>query len=121
MVLVFYRAYWCSACRNQLNELSDYYDEIAETGAEVIALSTDNFDNTRVLVARQGYQFPIVYTSGDPSVPKSYDRFNKFGRNLASAAIFIIDVDGNIVWQDLGQHIYHFVGGEELVSQLEAL
>ena len=120
VVLVFYRAYWCSACRRQLDELNSNYDKIAQTGAEVIALSTDNLDNTRNLVASRGYKYPIVYTSGDSSIPQNYDRFNKFGDGLASAAIFIIDVDGNIVWQELGRNPYHFVRSKEIIAQLEA-
>ena len=121
MVLVFYRAYWCPPCRRQLDELKISYDKITQTGAEVIALSTDNLDTTRDLAASRGYQFPIVYTSGDPAVPQSYDRFNKFGDGLASAAIFIIDVGGNIVWQELGQSPYHFVQGKEIIAQLEVI
>ncbi len=121
VVLIFYRAYWCSACRKQLDEISEHYDDFKAVNSEVIAVSTDNLDNTRNLIARQGYEFPLLYSSKDNSVPESYDRYNKFGDGLASASIFIIGTDGRIVWQDLGRNPYHFVRSSKIIGQIKDL
>ncbi len=121
VVLVFYRAYWCTACRKQLNEINNRYEDFKNSGAEVLAITTDNLENTGTLIARSGYDFPILYTSRDNTIPKTYDRFNKFGDSLASAAIFLIDTDGRIVWEDLGTNAYHFARSDEILKQLNKL
>ena len=102
-------------------ELQRTYDEISATGAEVLAVSTDNLQGAETAVRNFEAEFPILYTSRDSSVPESYDRFNKFGDGLASAAVFIVDTDGVIQWADLGSNYTHQVPGEEVVEALKAL
>lgn len=102
-------------------ELQRTYDEISVVGAEVVAISTDNLRGAETAVRNFGAEFPILYTSGDSSVPTAYDRFNKFGDNLASAAVFIIDTDGVIRWANLGTNYTHQVSGGEVVDALESL
>ena len=121
VVVVFYRAYWCPPCRKQLDEIGSDYQKFRDAGVEVVAISTDNLGPTRQLVERNGYEFPILYTAGNAAIPISYDRFNKFGDGLASAAVFIVGTDGRIVWDELGTGIYHFVSSDTILNQLENL
>ena len=121
VVLVFYRAYWCSACRRQLDEINRHYSKVKDAGAEVIAVSTDDLSNARNLAESRGYKFPIAYTAGSSEVPGSYDRFNKFGDGLASASIFIIDTNGVIAWEELGRGPYHFVRASQIVEELNSV
>ncbi len=121
VVLVFYRAYWCSACRRQLNELNAHYEDFTEAGAEVIAITTDNLEPTRDLAKKAGYKFPVLYTSRDPSVPEAYGSFDNFGDGLASAAAFLINSEGEIVWEELGNNPYYFIKSNTIIEQLEKL
>jgi len=102
-------------------ELQRSYDEISATGAEILAVSTDNLQGAETAVRNFEAEFPILYTSRDPSIPEAYDRFNKFGDGLASAAVFIIGTDGVIRWQSLGSNYQHQVSGEEVLEALGAI
>ena len=113
--------YWCTACRKQLNEIRANYDRFTGAGAEVVALSTDDLGPTKQLVEGNGYDFPIVYTSADNTIPNAYDRFDKFGDGLASAAIFIIGADGRIAWEDLNTSPYDFTRAATVLTELENL
>lgn len=102
-------------------ELQRTYDEISATGAEVLAVSTDNLQGAETAVRNFEAEFPILYTSGISSVPEAYDRFDKFRDGLASAAVFVIDTEGVIRWANLGSNYTHQVSGDEVVEALKAL
>ncbi len=86
-----------------------------------MAISTDNLDGTEALIEQFGLQFPLLYTSGDTTVPEGYEVFNLFGDGLASASVFLIDKSGAVVWQDIGKNFSHQVSAETIVEQLEQL
>ena len=102
-------------------QLQSRYQDIRGAGAEVLAVSTDDLKGAGHAVDGFGLKFPILYTSKDPAIPLSYDRFNKFGDGLASAAVFIIDTDGVIRWQSLGSNYQHQVSGGEVIQALDAI
>ena len=102
-------------------ELQRTYDEIKATGAEVLAVSTDNLQGAETAVRSFEAEFPILYSSRDSSVPESYDRFSKFGDGLASAAVFVIDTEGVIRWANLGSNYTHQVSGDDVIRALESL
>ena len=99
-------------------QLQSRYKDIEAAGAQVLAISTDDLKGAGYAVDSFGLQFPILYTSKDPAIPLAYDRFNKFGDGLASAAVFIIDTDGVIRWQSLGSNYQHQVSGGEVIQAL---
>jgi peroxiredoxin len=68
-----------------------------------------------------GYEFPVLFSALDPSVPESYGVFNLFGDGLASASVFLIDKDGEIAWQSIGLNYTHQVEAEEIIEQVEKL
>lgn len=102
-------------------ELQRSYDEISAADAEILAISTDDLNGAEAAVRNFGAEFPILYTSRDPAVPLSYDRFNKFGDGLASAAVYVIDTDGVIRWANLGSDYTHQVSGGEVLEALANL
>ena len=108
-------------CRRQLVELQSHYDEIKAAGGEALAVSTDDLRGAESAVANFGAEFPILYTSGDPTVPYLYGRFDRFGDGLASAAVFIIDTDGSVAWSSIGDNYRHQVSAEEIIAELEGL
>ena len=53
-------------------ELQQHHDEIAQTGAEVLAISTDDLSGASDIIQQGNINFPILYTSGDSAVPEAY-------------------------------------------------
>ncbi len=84
-------------------------------------MSTDDLSNTESLVSGFGIDFPLLYTSGDSSVPDAYDAFDLHGDGLASAAVFVIDDAGEVRWQEVGEVYSNVVPASRIVSQLEGI
>ena len=95
--------------------------EFDARGVQVLAISTDNLDGPAALAAAQGYEFTILFTALDPSIPAHYGVFNLFGDGLASASVFLIDTNGEIAWQSVGLNYTHQVEAEEIIEQVEKL
>ncbi len=96
-------------------------DSLNNSGVQILAISTDNLDGPAGLHASQGYQFPVLYTSKDTSVPENYGVFNLFGDGLASASVFLVDTNGEIAWKDIGLNYTHQVAAGEIIKQVEML
>ncbi len=94
------------------------YDSIKAADAEVLAISTDDLTGAEQLAPQIGIQFPVLYTSGDNSVPRAYDVFNLFGDGLASASVFIVDKNGNIIYENIGNNYRHQVSGQTVLANL---
>jgi len=99
--------------------LQKSYDQVKTKGAEVLAVSTDDLRGAEYSLDVFGLEFPVLYTSRDPSVPEEYGVFDLFGDGLASASVFIIDRDGQVVWKDIGKDYTHQVAGKTILDQLE--
>ena len=87
----------------------------------MLAISTDNLDGPAGLYEQHGYEFPVLFTALDPSIPEQYGVFNLFGDGLASASVFLIDTNGKIAWQSVGLNYTHQVDAEEIIEQVEKL
>ncbi len=98
--------------------MQEHYDEIKGLGAEVLAISTDNLAGAEQLAPQVGIKFPVLYTSGNDSVPKAYDVFDLHGDGLASASVFIVNTDGKIVYENIGTRYSHQVAGEVIIANL---
>ena len=90
-------------------------------GVQILAISTDNLDGPLAFAAREGLEFPILFTSRDPSVPQEYGVFNLFGDGLASASMFLIDKQGEVAWKSIGENYTHQVDPAEIIEQVEKL
>ena len=95
--------------------------ELDASGVQILAISTDNLEGPAALAAAQGYEFPVLYTSLDSSIPKEYGVFDLFGDGLASASVFLVDTNGEIVWQSIGLNYTHQVEAAEIIEQVEML
>ena len=87
----------------------------------MLGISTDNFEGSETLIQQVGPRFPMLYSSGDNTVPQAYDVFDLHGDGLASASVVLLDKSGAIVWESIGGSISHKVSTEEIVEQLEKL
>ena len=90
-------------------------------GVQILAISTDNLDGPLAFAAREGLEFPILFTSRDPSVTQAYGVFDLFGDGLASASMFLIDKQGEVAWKSIGENYTHQVDPAEIIEQVEKL
>ncbi|MCH7733581.1 MAG: redoxin domain-containing protein [Chloroflexi bacterium] len=97
------------------------YEEIVGTNAEIVALSTDDLRGAEFAVENFVAKFPIVYTDGDPEIPRQYGVFNLFGDGLASASVFVFDNSGTLVWKSVGKSYTHQVSSAKLIEVLEQI
>ncbi len=87
-------------------------------GAEVLAISTDDLSGAETIARQVGIDFPVLYTSKNDDIPKAYNVFNLHGDGLASASVFIINTDGQIVWEEIGPTYAHQVSGNTIIANL---
>ena len=101
--------------------MQKHYTEISDAGAEVLAISTDDLRGAESIVAKAVAEFPVLYTNKNNDVPISYNVFDLFGDGLASASVFIVDTDGKIAYENIGENYRHQVSGEEVLKALNGL
>jgi len=85
VLLVFYRADWCSFCRRHLAEFQDKIIDIKDSGlANVIAVSPQKKEYSLELSKKNSYTFPILYDENHQTM-KDYkvffhvtDKYNKY-------------------------------------------
>ena len=87
----------------------------------MLGISTDNLAGAESIVAKARPEFPILYSSKNNDVPISYDVFDLHGDGLASASVFVVDTNGNIAWESIGDSPAHQVSGEEVLEALTGL
>ena len=107
-------------CRQQLVQLQKNLDEITALDARIIAVTTQDLSAAAFSIDEVGLQFPLAYDT-TTAVPRQWDRFDNFNTELADAAIYVIDKDGRLVWQSLGDNYQHFVKADEIIEQLESI
>ena len=75
VLLVFYRADWCSICRRHLAEFQDRLNDLGDSGsAKVLAISPQLPKYSQALHKDNGYSFPILYDH-DHQAMKDYRVF----------------------------------------------
>jgi len=100
--------------------LQNNYGEIAARDAEVIAVTTQDLRAASGSIDSVGIAFPLAYDVSE-EVPKEWDRFGNFGTNLADASVYVIDRDGKLVWQSLGDNYQHQVSADTVIDKLDQI
>ena len=113
MVISFF-ALWCKPCRRELKAINEVYaDWQDETGMKLIAVSIDEAQNeqkVKPLVEGSGWEYEVLL---DPN--------GEFKRQMGVTDIphvFIVDGQGNVVWNHKG---YVDGGEEEIIEKLREL
>jgi cytochrome c biogenesis protein CcmG/thiol:disulfide interchange protein DsbE len=115
-IIISFWATWCSPCKRELNTIAeDYIDWQDETGVKLIAISIDdarNMQKVKPYVDGQSWDYEVYL---DPNADF------KRAMNVNNVPhTFLIDGEGNIVWQ----HNSYQPGDEaelyELVEKLAA-
>ena len=97
MIISFW-ATWCSPCKKELNTIAEVYDDWKkETGVKLIAISIDDSkssNNVAPYVNSKGWEY------------ESYLDVNSDFKRAMNVNMpphtFIVDGNGNIVWQHVG-------------------
>lgn len=97
-IIIDFWATWCKPCIRELNAIKEVYpDWQEETGVKVIAVSIDEAQNAqkvKPLVSRFGWDYEVLL---DPN--------SEFKRQMGVSDpphVFVVDGDGNIVWNHQG-------------------
>ncbi len=64
LAVVVIKGFWCSACTDQLQDLSKRLGEVRAAGGAVVGLSTDDPGTNSLFTRKLGLDFPVL---GDPS------------------------------------------------------
>ncbi len=119
-IIISFWATWCSPCKRELNAIAEVYDEwVEETGVKLIAISIDDSRNVSKVAP---------YVNGSDWEYEVYlDPNGDFKRAMNVNNVphtFLIDGNGNIVWQhnsytpgdedELYELVKKLVNGEEI-------
>ena len=114
-LIISFWATWCGPCRNELNTIREVYDEwVEETGVKLIAIS---IDNTRTSAKVK----PLVESSEWPYevyLDQNMDFAHALNIGQDPPHTFVVNGDGEIVWQHKG---FQPGAEEELIEQVRNL
>ena len=109
-IIISFWATWCSPCKRELNAIAEVYEEWQEeTGVKLIAISIDdarNIPKVQPYVNGQSWEYE-VYLDANADFKRAMNVNNV-------PHTFLIDGDGNIVWQ----HNSYQPGDEEELYEL---
>lgn len=72
LVIIFYRGYWCPVCNKQLSKFAEQSKKIEATGAKLIAITSESYDNVSKTKEQTGAKFTII-SDTDGSIRNAFD------------------------------------------------
>ena len=76
------------------------YAKIRATGAELIAISSDDEGDTKNTVQGSGLEFPVL-ADEDREVIKAYNVSDPGNNRIARPASYVLHKDGTIAWKSI--------------------
>ena len=113
-VIISFWATWCKPCNRELNNIKEVYEEWQqETGVKIVAISIDDARSAaRVKPHAEGNDWPYeIYLDQNSDLKRAMGVVNV-------PHTFILNGDGEIVWQHTG---YQDGGEEELIEKVREL
>ena len=101
-------------------QLQNHYDEITALDTRVVAMTTQDLSAASGSIESAGIPFPLAYDL-TATVPRQWERFDNFDTEMADAAIYVIDREGILVWESIGNNHQHYVKADEIIEQLESI
>ena len=121
VVLVFYRGQWCPFCNKQLKQLEDSLSFIKAKGATVLTITPEKAENIEKTISKTKASYSIIHDEGldimkkydvafkvDDKTIESYKKYGidfteangvSNGANLPVPAVYIINMEGKIVYK----------------------
>ncbi len=113
-IIISFWATWCKPCNRELNTIKEVYDEWQEeTGVKLVAISIDDARSAaRVKPHVDGNDWPFeVYLDQNSDLKRQMGVVNV-------PHTFILNGDGEIIWQHTG---YQDGGEEEVIEKVREL
>ncbi|PIF59215.1 peroxiredoxin-like family protein [Flavobacterium sp. 2] len=135
-VLVFYRGGWCPYCNMHLQALAEAEKEILDLGYQIVAVSPDAPKNLKSTEEKDKVKYILLSDSKGElinamgiafQVPENYKTVinaNSNGENksfLPVPSVFIVNEEGEILFEYISPNFKHRISNELLVSVLKTL
>ena len=102
-------------------ELQSSYQSIRQQNAEVLAISMDDFRGAGTMIVNSGATFPVLYTTKNAKIPRDYNVYDLHNDGVAAPAVFIVDKNGNIAYQNIGKDIADRPDTAAILRELERI
>ena len=107
-ILITFWATWCKPCLEEMVEYNKIYEEFAQKGFVLLAISTDNersVAKVKPFVRSRNYSFPILLDINSDVARKYYAQVDPYS--------VLIDKKGNVVYTHFG----YARGDEQIVRR----
>lgn len=129
VVLVFYRGGWCPICNVQLGRLSAAYDQFAERGVEIVAISNDVVRKGKEALESVGPKYPVVVdpeseviTAYGAVVSRRDPLVWVLGKQAyAHPMVLIVERDGRVSWAYRGANYRDRPSVARILAALDAV
>ncbi len=121
MVFIGYCGYWCPFCRRQLADFEDHIKEYEKRDVFVIAVSSQNREESEKSRELSEVTFPIGYDLNPRDFSRATGAFYNREHHFIHATAFIIDQDGIIrgsIYSSGGIGLYTAEGTLKRLDQL---
>jgi peroxiredoxin len=100
--------------------LQNDYHAFEDLNAEILAISVESLDMARRVSELLELQYPVL-SDTDHTVVDLYGVYNLLGDGVATPSVFVIDLQGIIRWEYVGQSPTDRPDSETILEQLRAL
>jgi peroxiredoxin len=97
VVVLFYRGSWCPYCNAQLRAFERAQEELAELDVRTVALSVDDEQSTRELVAKHGLSFPVAHSADARAIAAATGAFVNPDPVYLQSTGFVLAPDGTVI------------------------
>ena len=95
-VVLLYRGSWCPYCNAQLRAFQRAKDQLAEVGAQVVALSVDDEATTAELIAKHGLEFGVGYGADARALAAATGAFVNDDPLFLQSTGFVLNPSGQV-------------------------
>jgi peroxiredoxin len=96
-IVLFFRGAWCPYCNAQLRAFGRAQDKLGELDARVVALSVDDEDTTRELIAKHGLEFPVGHDADADQLAAATGAFVNQEPKYVQSTGFVLDPGGSVL------------------------
>ncbi len=96
------------------------YQRFQQLNAEILAISVQGPDVGQYVSNLLDLQYPVL-SDADHRVTDQYGVYNLLGDSLATPAVFVMDLDGIVRWEYIGQNTGDRPSNEMILEQLTSL
>jgi peroxiredoxin len=101
-------------------QLQEDYPQFQALDTEILAISVEDASSGQHVSELLELQFPVIPDVGRQAVDL-YGVYNLLGDSLATPSVFVIDMEGVIRWEYVGQSSGDRPSNDAILNQLRAL